>query len=261
MPDCPIVDTHLHLWDPRLIRYPWLRKNSLLDRPYLLEDFHTATGLRRSRQWCLCSARRSSKRLREIQWAAEQARLEPRLRGMVAWAPLEKGRAVIKDLERLQRYSLLRGIRRVIQFEPDLNFCLRPNFIEGIRALKNFDLSFDICIDHRHLANVVTLARVVPEVPMILDHIGKPAIRNGERTCWAEELRALARCSNVVCKTSGVATEADPQHWTAEQLRPYIETTMEEFGEDRIMFGGDWPVSSQAIGYMDFCARQHPERP
>jgi L-fuconolactonase len=248
-----IIDTHLHLWDPGLIHYPWLEGNERLNHPYLLEDFNLAVGLIpvEAMVFVQCEAETSAFE-REAAWVTEQAERDPRIQGLVAWAPLEKGPAVRDDLERLRRFKLLRGIRRIIEFEPAIDFCLRSEFIEGIRALKEFDLTFDICINHKHMSNVVTLVRQIPEVPMILNHIGKPAIKQGVIAPWANELRALARCPNVVCKISGVATEASHSGWAPDQLKPYIDTAIAAFGFDRIMFGGDWPVSTQAIGYRQW---------
>lgn len=250
MPQESIIDAHLHLWDPRLISYPWLRDNELLNRPYLLGDYCAATAELpiEAMVFVQCEADFSQFEA-EAAWIAELSKIEPRIRGMVAWAPLEKGRAVCADLERLKRHDVLRGIRRIIQFEPEIDFCLRPDFIEGVRALRDFDLSFDICVDHRHLTNVLEFANRVPDVPLVLDHIGKPAIRDGNMLPWAEHVRQLARFPHVSCKISGVATEADHGHWSAEDLRRYIDVAIEAFGFDRIMFGGDWPVALQATEY------------
>lgn len=250
MPTCPIIDTHLHLWDPNVFHYPWLEKVTALNRPYSLEEYDAATeGYNvQAMVYVQCDVEPSASE-REAAWVSDQARLDPRFQGIVAWAPLEQGHAVRATLERLTRHDLLCGIRRIIQFEPDLEFCLRSEFIEGVRTLEEFDLPFDICVDHRHLTNIVKFARQVPDVSLILDHMGKPAIKEGLLQPWATELRTLARFPNIVCKISGVATEADHQHWTSDQLKPYIETTIEAFGFDRILFGGDWPVSTQAIGF------------
>jgi L-fuconolactonase len=250
MPDFPITDTHLHLWDPRCIHYPWLAGNELLNRPYLIDDYRAATaGVRiDSMVFVQCEADFSAFE-DEAAWVASIARDDPRIRGLVAWAPLEKGAAARSALERLNRYEILRGIRRIIQFEPDLNFCLRPDFIEGVRLLADFDLSFDICIDHRHMANTLRFAERVPEVRMILDHIGKPPIREGGIQPWASTMREMARLPHVWCKISGVATEADHQRWSSDDLKRYIHVAIDAFGFDRIMFGGDWPVALQAIQY------------
>lgn len=247
MPDTAIIDTHLHLWDPGLIRYPWIEGNAILDRAYSLEDYDRYfAGVEVEAMVFLQCEAEPAAFLREAEWVAGLAEADPRIRGMVAWAPLEKGRAVEADLAALKRHSILRGVRRIIQFEDDIDFCLRPDFIEGVRTLADFGLSFDICIDHRHMANVIRFVEAVPEVPMILDHIGKPAIRDGQFQPWASQMRELARFDNLVCKVSGVATEAAPD-WRPEDLQPFIETAFAEFGYGRTMFGGDWPVALMAI--------------
>lgn len=243
MPDMPIVDAHLHLWDPRIMRYPWLDDIALLDRPYLLEDH--------ARDWAAidveamvflqCEADLADAQ-READWVATLAKADPRIRGIVACAPLENGRAAPAEVGNLARHPILRGIRRNIQAQPDPDFCLRPDFIDGVRMLADFGLSFDICADHRHMANIVRFAEKVPDVPMILDHIGKPSIRTGALEPWSTHMRELAAFPHVHCKISGVATEA-ASGWSDDDLRPFIDVAFAEFGIERTMFGGDWPVA------------------
>jgi len=247
LPGFPIVDTHLHIWDPALIRYPWLDGNDLLNRPYLLDQYDRefASVEVEAMVFVQCEADFSAF-MEEADWVSEQAKADPRIRGMVAWAPLEKGRAVEADLLRLKQHAILRGIRRIIQFEDDIEFCLRPDFIDGVRLLPQHGLSFDICIDYRHMANVLRFVEQLPGVPMILDHIGKPCIREGQMQPWARQMRELAEFPNVVCKVSGVATEARPD-WKTEELIPYLDVAFEAFGFGRTMFGGDWPVTLQAV--------------
>lgn len=246
MPDTAIIDTHLHIWDPRLIRYPWLEGNDLLHRPYLPADHARAfAGVEVEAMVFLQCDAEAAAFLDEAEWAARQAQAEPRIRAMVAWAPLEKGRAVEVDLEALRCQPLLRGVRRILQSE-EPEFCLRPDFIEGVRTLADFGLSFDICINHRHMASIIKFVDAVPNVPMILDHIGKPAIGDGRLQPWASQMRELAQFPNVVCKVSGVATEGAPG-WTDDDLAPFIEVAFAEFGFGRTMFGGDWPVMLEAI--------------
>lgn len=145
----------------------------------------------------------------------------------------------------LTRHAILRGVRRIIQFEPDLDFCLRPAFVEGVRMLADFGLSFDICVDHRHMANLVRFAAMVPEVPMMLDHVGKPAIRDGLSEPWATHLRELARMPHVACKLSGLMTEARAGFADGE-LDRFVDVAVDAFGFDRLCFGGDWPVVVEA---------------
>ena len=250
MPICSIIDTHLHLWDPGLIRYPWLDESPQLNRTYLLDDYHTAIASVpvEAMIFIQCEAAFSAFEA-EAAWVAELAQSEPRIKGLVAWAPLEKGGAVRADIERLKKHTILRGIRRIIQFETDPDFCLRADFIEGVHTLAEFGLSFDVCIDHRHMSNILKFAERIPEVPMVLDHIGKPAISDGVIKPWADQLRELAHFPHVSCKISGVATEADHDRWESDDLKRYIEVAIDAFGVDRIMFGGDWPVATQAIEY------------
>jgi L-fuconolactonase len=250
MPVGPVIDTHVHLWNPGLIRYPWLDHHARLNRPYLLDDYRAATASVpiESMIFVQCEAEASAFEA-EAAWVAGLTSTEPRLKGLVAWAPLEKGSAVRTELEALQRHAILRGIRRIIQSEADIEFCLRPDFIAGVRLLADFDLTFDICVDHRQMRNVIEFAARVPEIPMVLDHIGKPAIKAGVMHPWADQMRELARLPHVSCKISGVATEADSERWTNDELKGYIEVAVDAFGFERIMFGGDWPVSTLAIEY------------
>jgi L-fuconolactonase len=251
MPVSSIIDTHLHLWDPKVLRYPWLDQSPFLNRAFLLDDFHAATKevTIEAMVFVQCEAEQSAFE-REAAWVTEQAELEPRIGALVAWAPLENGLLVHADLARLRHNCLLRGIRRIIQFESDLEFCLNPRFIAGVRLLREFDLSFDICVDQRHLGNICKFVERVGELPMILDHLGKPDIRSRALQSWAAQLRTLAGFPSVVCKISGVATEADHQSWKPDDLIPYIVAAIDAFGFDRILFGGDWPVCTQAIEYM-----------
>jgi L-fuconolactonase len=154
----------------------------------------------------------------------------------------------------LKRNPSLRGIRRLIETERDPSFCLEPGFIEGVRLLKEYELSFDICVKHWGLVYATELARRCPEVTFILDHIGKPDIRNGLREPWSQQIREFAKLPNVVGKISGVITEANHQNWKKGDIEPYIAHVIEVFGFDRVMYGGDWRVSELTHNYADFVA-------
>jgi predicted TIM-barrel fold metal-dependent hydrolase len=190
--------------------------------------------------------------LDEAAWVAEQAQRDPRLKGMVAALPLERGATIEDDLDRLCQHKILRSIRRLIQTQPDPDFCIQPDFIDGLMLLAPRDLAFDICIFHHHLPNVIKMVRQCPEVRFVLDHIGKPPIKAGGMDPWRQDMAELATLENVWCKISGVATEADHTTWTRDQIRPYIEHAIEVFGFDRIMYGGDWHVLELAGTYPDW---------
>jgi L-fuconolactonase len=255
MPNFPLVDTHVHLWDPGRLGYAWLAEVPALNRPYLIDDYRRACGAAQVGKMvfvqCECDPTQSYD---EAAWVADLARVDPRLAGIVAQAPLEKGGAVEADLARLATLPRVKGVRRLLQSEADDAFCLRPDFVRGVQLLPQFGFTFDLCLFHRQLANVITLVRRCPEVRFVLDHIGKPEIKAGRLDPWRAEVRELAALPNVWCKLSGLVTEADWENWTPADLRPYIDHVLDCFGMNRVMFGGDWPVSTQATDYPRWVA-------
>lgn len=251
MPPTAIVDAHVHLWDPARMRIPWLDGNDLLNRPYGLAEYraHTA-GIDIAGFVYVQVDVAPAYGLTEARIVAELAAEEPRLRAIVAYAPLEDGRRVRSYLDDLVRISpLVRGVRRLTQGEADPAFCLRPDFVEGVRQLADYGLSCDLCIYHPQLGPTIELVRRCPEVQFMLDHIGKPGIRDGQIEPWRAQLAELAELPNVICKISGVVTEADHAGWTVEQIAPYISHALAVFGEDRVAFGSDWPVVLHAAPY------------
>jgi len=249
MPDFPIVDAHVHLYDPDVVRYGWMRGKPALQGPHGLAELDAARGRVEVEGlvWIEVGADPGQHR-DEARWVADLAGREPRIGAMVAHAPLERGAAAAADLEQLLEHRPLKGIRRLLQDEADEAFCLRPAFVEGVRLLARHDLSFDLCVYHRQLAGALELARRCPEVRFVLDHIGKPGIERGLMEPWRSQIGELAALPNVWCKVSGLITEAGCD-WTRERLRPYLDHVLEAFGFERLMFGSDWPVSEQTHGY------------
>lgn len=251
MPDFPIVDAHLHLWDPRHFRMPWLDGNELLDKRYDLAEYREHThGVDIATMVYVQVEVAPAYALLEARWAAERAVADPRLQGIVAWAPLEDGECARSFLTALAGVDgPIKGVRRLLQDEPDPAFCLRPDFVRGVRLLPEYGFSFDICVNHHQLANAVELVRRCPETSFMLDHIGKPNIKEQVLDPWRAEIDELAALPNVMCKISGLVTEADWQRWTPDDLAPYVAHVLNAFGEDRVAFGGDWPVALQAASY------------
>jgi len=253
MPDFPIVDAHVHLWDPGRFRMPWLDGNALLGQPFDLPayDEHTAgAGVAVASMVYLEVDVAPAYALLEARWAVERARRDPRLQGVVAWAPIEDGeraRSVLDVLAALD--PCVKGVRRILQGESDPAFGLRPDVLRGLRLLPEYGFSFDICIRHYQLPATVEMVRRCPETRFILDHLGKPDVKGRELDPWRAELRALAALPNVTCKVSGLVTEGDHGRWTADDLAPYVAHALDVFGEDRVVFGGDWPVALAASSY------------
>jgi L-fuconolactonase len=250
MPDFPIVDCHVHLYDIERLTYSWLANVPKINRSYGLDDFDKARGMIDVEKIVFAEvAVDRGLHLDEAAFVQELADHDQRLCGMIAHLPLENGTAVENDIVELKKLRSLRGIRRLIETEHNPAFCLEPPFLAGLHLLPKHDLTFDICIKHTAMAYAIELARRCPDVTFILDHIGKPDIRNGLREPWWGLIRELAKYPNVICKISGVITEADHKSWTPEQVKPYVSHAIECFGFDRVMFGSDWTVSELTHTY------------
>ena len=255
MPDFPIIDAHVHLYDPGVIRYGWMAGKPAFAGPHLMAELDAARGGVELAGLVFVEVDADpGQYLQEASYIAGQAARDPRILGIVAHAPLERGAAVTSDLEKLASHDLTCTIRRLLQDEPDPEFCLRPGFIEGIRLLARFDLAFDIGVRHHQLAGAIELVRRCPEVRFVLDHIAKPAIRDGLLEPWRSQIKELSELPNVHCKLSGVITEADHAHWTRDQLRPYLDHAIACFGFERLLYASDWPVSEQTHRYAEWVA-------
>ena len=243
MIDYPIVDSHVHLCDPQQFTYAWMKKAPQLNRLVLPQEFLEKAKPVEIDQFVFVEVVVDApQRLGEAKWVESLAKEEPRLKGMVASAPLEKGAKAAADIDKLRKLSTLRSVRRLIENEPDADFCIQDDFIAGLKLLAPHDIAFDICVFHHHLPNVIKMVRSRPDVRFVLDHIGKPPIRAGELDPWRQNIKELAGHANVWCKISGVSTEADHQNWTRDEIRPYIAHAIECFGFDRVMYGSDWHV-------------------
>ncbi len=245
-----IVDAHVHLWNPVQLRYSWLDGLPVLNRAYLPADYMATSAKVNVSKFifveCGCEPAQS---LAEVDWVSNLAKSEPRLKGIVAHASLENGEAVRAGLEELANNSLVKGVRRNLQDERDADFCLRPQFVAGVKLLAKFGFTFDLCVRHEQLRSITQLARRIPQVTFVLDHFGKPDVRGKRIEPWSTDLNSLAALPNVVCKISGITTEADGGKWERDDLEFYFDQALTRFGPDRVLFGSDWPVLTLATSY------------
>jgi L-fuconolactonase len=247
MPAFPIVDTHVHLWDPERIPLAWGDQVPTINRRHLIPEYDAARGgvEVEAMVFLECDVA-PGRHLDEARMVGEIAREEPRLRAIVAHAPLEKGEEVAADLDVLAREPRLRGIRRLLQQEADIEAVLDDRFLAGLGLLPRYNLHFEICVRHHQLEAIVDLVRRLPNVTFMLDHIAKPAIQDARLEPWKTRMAELAALPNLMCKMSGLVTEAYHQSWQPADLRPYIDHVVETFGFDRLVFGSDWPVMTLA---------------
>ncbi len=241
------IDAHQHFWHYDPAEYSWIGAGmEVLKRDHLPGDLAPllhAAGLDGS---VAVQARQS---VEETRWLLELAAREPAIKGVVGWVDLRSADAG-RDLERLVVDAKLRGVRHVVQDEPDDEFMLRPDFLRGLSVLAEFGLSYDLLVFPRQLPAACRVVERLPQQRFVVDHIAKPLIREGRLEPWATDLRRLAALPNVMCKVSGLVTEASWQGWRAEDFAPYLDVVFEAFGPGRIMFGSDWPVCTLAAGYQ-----------
>lgn len=254
MPNFPIIDTHVHLWDPAHFHIPWLSSAERINTRFLAPEYAEHT---RGVQIDACVYVEVDVAphyaLLEAQYINTLARTMSKIKGIVAAAPVEYGEQARAYYAALAAIGpRIKGVRRLFQGESDPNFAMRPEVITGVSLLAEYGLSFDLCIFHHQLPAVIELVKRAPKVQFILDHVAKPSIKTGELDPWRAHMRALAALPNVVCKISGMANEADMGAWRPADLQPYVAHVLEVFGEDRVMYGGDWPVSLLATSYIEW---------
>jgi L-fuconolactonase len=238
-----IIDAHIHLWDLTEFPVPWIAGNPILDRSYVLQDYKDqSAGLGVGGIVYVQAAVANEYSLLEADYIADLAAAEPLVQGMVAYAPLEYGDQVRVYLDSLMtRGPIIKGIRRGLPDPADSKFDM-DRFIQGIQILPEYGLSFDILGKGTpHLAMAIAIAERAPDTSLILDHLLKPDIKQHTLDPWRAQMTQLASFPNVYTKISGIATEADLMNWTADDLKPYVDHALSVFGEDRVVFGGDWP--------------------
>jgi predicted TIM-barrel fold metal-dependent hydrolase len=239
----PIIDAHIHLWDLNQFPVPWIADNPILDQSYVLQDYKDqSAGLGIGGIVYVQAAVANEYALLEADYIADLAAQDPLLKGMVAYAPLEYGEQVRIFLDSLMtRGPIIKGIRRGLPDPADTKFDF-DRYIRGIQILPEYGLSFDILgKGSAHMTMAITIAQNAPNTSLIIDHLLKPDIKQHTLDPWRAQMTQLASFPNVWTKISGLATEADLMNWTTADLKPYVDHAVTVFGEDRIVFGGDWP--------------------
>lgn len=244
-----IIDSHHHYWRYNPVEYDWIDDSMKVIRIDFLPENLEPTILEAGIDGVISVQARQS--VEETDWLIRMANQNNFMKGVVGWLPL-----IQDDIEAyLVKYSgekILKGVRHVVQGEPDPEFILRSDFNHGISLLKKYSLVYDILIVERQLPNTIKFVDQHPDQVFVLDHIAKPMISKNELSPWKENIQELAKRENVSCKISGMVTEADFNIWTPAQLQPYFDVIIEAFGPDRLLFGSDWPVCLVATSYKSW---------
>lgn len=242
-----VIDSHIHFWDTHKLDYPWLADIDLLNTDHVPADVPQSGDTWQIDKLVFVQADCLPEQgIQEAEWVASLA--DDRIAGIVAFAPLENADRVRETLDKLRDVPKVKGIRRLIQSEA-MGFSTQDNFVQGVQILAEYGFTFDICVKHHQLPDAIELVKGCPNTSFVLDHFGKPDIAGTEIQTWRKQITQLAEFDNVMCKLSGLVTEADHQNWSIDDLRPYVDHILDAFGSRRLMFGSDFPVVKLASNY------------
>lgn len=243
----PRIDSHHHFLDPARRDYPWLKGMDAIERRFAPDDLAPLLDANRINGSVLVQTVSDLDETRELLRIAAET---PWIVGVVGWVDLtDQTAAAMQDLRDSEGGEYLVGIRHPVHYEQDPDWLLGEEAQRGLEAVAEADLVYDLLVWPRELPAAITVARDFPHLRFVIDHIAKPPIASGETEPWAELMHEFAGLDNVACKLSGMVTEADAEHWSTEDLLPYVRTVVEIFGPDRLMFGSDWPVCLMAASY------------
>ncbi len=240
------IDSHQHFWKYNPAHQVWMTDAmAVLRRDYLPAELKPLLAATAFDGTIAVQARQM---LEETEWLLELAGKNDFIKGVVGWVDLRSPK-LREQLERFAKHPKLVGVRHVVHDEPDDNFMLLPEFRRGIGQLREFGLTYDLLLFPKHLPVAAKLVAEFPEQPFVLDHIAKPALREGLVSPWREDLQRLAAFPKVFCKLSGMVTEAHWKQWRSEDFHRYLDIVLAAFGPERVMIGSDWPVCTLSGDY------------
>jgi len=241
------IDAHHHLWDLAAREQTWTEGLPTLHRTFTMDDLVPHLVANNIDGTVLVQTINDPDETPEF---LRQAFENSYIRGVVGWVDLTNDTAAqIVQLKSLPGGDLLKGIRHLVQGESDVNWLTRPDVQDGLRAVGEANLVYDILVFPHQLEAVLRTVRALPEVRFVLDHCGKPRIIDGDIDGWRRQMVQLAANENVAVKLSGLVTEADHANWSELDLQPYVQVVLDAFSPARIMFGSDWPVCQLAATY------------
>src|SRR5262245_38370622 len=241
-----IIDSHQHFWRVGAFDYPWMSSSlGTLYRDYLpdqLEPLLKENGVNKT---VLVQASNS---IEESRWLLSLANNYPFIAGIVGWVDL-MAEDVDRHLDELTTHPKFKGVRHLVESEPADDWLIQPQVLRGLNRLSVYSISYDLLVHTRHLKHVQQVIDRCPDLKLVIDHIAKPPIANGEIKTWRRELAPVAANKHIHCKLSGLVTEANWTEWKTNDLRPYVECALELFGPSRLLFGSDHPVCLLAASY------------
>lgn len=244
-----MIDAHHHLWDLAHAEYPWMADDALapIRRTFTVHDLEADLDANGVDATVVVQARSDTEE------TADLLRIGGPITGVVGWVDLTAPDVAdaIAGLQHGPGGRRLVGIRHQVHDEDDPEWLLRDDVHDGLIAVRNAGLAYDLLVREPQLAAARAVAEEIPELRFVIDHLAKPRIASGELDEWSRLMAPFAALPNVACKVSGMVTEADWLSWTAADLQPYVDAVLGWFGPSRLMFGSDWPVCLLAAPYAD----------
>lgn len=240
------IDSHQHFWKFDPVRDSWIDSSmQKIARNFLPQDLKPLLS---QSQMEGCVAVQADQSETETQFLLDLAGKNTFIKGVVGWVDL-RADDLSERLDFFSKNPLFKGVRHILQAEKE-GFMMQDSFLRGIRQLKDFNLTYDLLVFSHQLEEAIALVKKNPDQLFVLDHLAKPYIKDQKIEDWAKHIKVLAKHKNVYCKLSGMVTEADWNHWRAQDFEKYLSVALETFGSDRLMFGSDWPVCLLAGSYQ-----------
>lgn len=244
------IDSHQHFWKYNPVKDAWISEEmKVIRRDFLPADLKP---LLVENQFDGCVAVQADQSDEETRFLLDLSKENDFIKGVVGWVDL-CAENIEGRLEEYSKYEKIKGFRHIIQAEPDVDFMLQESFQNGISKLAKYNFTYDILIFPKHLKNAAKLVAKFPEQKFVIDHLAKPDFKNKEFDEWEKGIRAIAKFPNLMCKISGLVTEADWNNWNEKDFIYCLDVITEVFGIDRVMFGSDWPVCLLVASYSESC--------
>ena len=240
------IDGHQHFWKANRGDYHWMDPSvPILCRDYLPADLRPHLMKHGIARTILVQAAQT---IEETDFLLELAAQNSFIAGVVGWLDMESPEFP-RQFELYRGNPKFIGLRPMLQDIPDPAWIMRPQALRSLQLVADADFPFEFLTYTRHLPYVLQALEAVGPLRAVIDHVSKPEIREGKLEPWKQLMALAAQHRNVYCKLSGMITEADHLNWSARDLNPYIEHTLDCFGWDRVIFGSDWPVCLLAGSY------------
>ena len=245
------IDSHQHFWMFDPIRDSWITEEmKVIKKDFLPADLQP---ILKQHGFDGCVTVQSDQSYNENRFQLHNATENDFIKGIVGWVDLASSH-VERDFEYLSQFEKIKGFRHVLQGEPQRDLMLQRAFVNGISLLGKYNYTYDILIFKDQLQYLPKFISAFPDQRFILDHIAKPDIKNNDIDQWKKDISVLGQFENLYCKVSGMVTEANWKTWKKEDFKPFLDTVVETFGVEKIMFGSDWPVCLVAASYTEVVA-------